>query len=129
ERDRLVVLERVVEPDPGAVTPRTVCEPERAGDSASFVPPVARHDLGGQGLAHALEHAVDDVEIVQETAEEAVREGLHDLRVSRYDCRLDLDRIRLRLRGDYVLMHDGAANYVVRIRERYGCSGFERYGY
>src|SRR5207247_2660698 len=90
EPDRLAVLERLEQLDPGAVDARAVLQAERSEDRASLVPPIAADDLRRQRLAEPLEHAVHDVEVVEEAAEEALAEGAHDVRVAGADGALDL---------------------------------------
>ena len=68
-------------------------EPKRAVDRASLVPPVAGDDLGGQRLAEPFEHPVDDVEVVQHAAEEALAERTHHVLAAGADRLRDLLRL------------------------------------
>src|SRR5262245_65369422 len=60
QRDRLAVLVRVQELDPGAIPACPAAEPDTAGHCAPLVPPVAADHLWREWLAHALQQAVDD---------------------------------------------------------------------
>ena len=90
EGDRLSVLERVEELDPGAVPASAVGQPDRSRHGSALVPPVAGYDLGRERLSHLFEQPVDDVQVVHETPEVALGERPDGIGVAGAHGRLDL---------------------------------------
>src|SRR5258706_14016477 len=90
ELDRLAILERVEELDPGTVDAPPVLEAQRPVDGATLVPPVAGYDHRGERLAKPREHRMHDVQIVHHAAQEALAERPDHILSARADGLLDL---------------------------------------
>ena len=115
ELDRLAVLEGVEQLDPGAVDAGAVLQAQRTVDRPAAVPPVAADDLSRERLTEPFERTVDDAQVVQQAAEEALAERADDVLRAGADRLLDLFCLLPAGRLDQLERHVGAADDLARL--------------